>query len=303
MDYTWLWIPATIAAAAAQSGRNIIQSGLTRTLGTLGATQVRFLYGFPFALLFLLVLLGVTGASTPALTAGFLAYAAAGAATQIAATALMLAAMRDRGFVVVTAWIKTEPIQVAVFGLIVLGDPFSWITAAGIVLATLGVVLLSVKPSVVTDLSAGMRPVALGLLAGACFALSAIGFRGAILTLETGSFLMKASWTLTWSLGMQAGALLAWMLIWRRDILQGCLRAWRASIGGGFLGAFASQCWFIGFALTAAANVRTLGLIEVLFALLLAQRLSPHRISRREGVGIATIILGAAIVITAAQSG
>jgi len=202
----------------------------------------------------------------------------------------------------VTAWIKTEPIQVAIFGLIVLGDPFSWVSAIGIILATLGVVLLSVKPAAVTDLSVGVRPVLLGLLAGACFALSAIGFRGAILTLESGSFLLKASWTLTWSLGMQAGVLLAWMLIWRRDILRGCLAAWRASISGGFLGAFASQCWFIGFALTAAANVRTLGLVEVLFALMLSHRLSTHRISRREGLGIAIIVAGAAIVIAVAES-
>ena len=34
----------------------------------------------------------------------------------------------------------------------------------------------------------------------------------------------------------------------------------------GFMGAFASQFWFLAFALTAAANVRTLALVEVLFA-------------------------------------
>lgn len=297
MEYAWFWIPATIAAAAAQAGRNIIQSGLTRSLGTLGATQVRFLYGFPFAVLFLTIILMATGHQTPALNPSFFAYTAAGAATQIAATALMLAAMRDRGFVVVTAWIKTEPIQVAVFGLIVLGDPFSWGTAGGIVLATLGVVMLSFKAAAISDLSTGLRPVLLGLLAGACFALSAIGFRGAILTLEPGHFLVQASWTLTWSLGMQAGVLLLWMLIWRRDVLAGCLGAWRISIGGGFLGAFASQCWFIGFALTAAANVRTLGLIEVLFALLLSQRLFKQRITTREALGIVLILCGAAGVI------
>lgn len=300
MDDTWLWIPVTIVAAAAQSGRNIIQSGLTKTLGTLGATQVRFLYGFPFALLFLAILLAISGQSAPALQPDFFAYAIGGAATQIAATALMLAAMRERGFVVVTAWIKTEPIQVAIFGLIVLGDPFSWVSAIGIVLATLGVVMLSVKPAAAGDLSAGLKPVLLGLLAGACFAFSAVGFRGAILTLDSGSFLLKASWTLTWALGMQAGALLLWMLIWRRDILQGCLGAWRASISGGFLGAFASQCWFVGFALTAAANVRTLGLVEVLFAMMLSHRFSRHRVSLREGLGIAIIVLGAAIVIAVA---
>lgn len=48
--WTWLWIPATIFAAITQVGRNTIQVNLTATLGTMGATQIRFLYGFPFAI-------------------------------------------------------------------------------------------------------------------------------------------------------------------------------------------------------------------------------------------------------------
>jgi len=300
MEYTWLWIPVTLLAAAAQTGRNIIQSGLTQTLGTLGATQVRFLYGLPFGLLFLLIVAGVSGESLPGVNGLFLAYTAVGAAAQIAATALMLAAMRDRGFVVVTAWLKTEPIQVAIFGLLVLGDPFSWLTAAGIVVASLGVVLLSVKPKVVTDFSAGFRPVGLGLLAAACFALSSIGFRGAILALDEGFFLLQASWTLIWALGLQTLALVGWMIVRRRDLLLSCLSAWRVSLGGGFLGALASQCWFIGFALTSAANVRTLGLVEVLFALILSRRMFKQQLTVRQISAIAAILLGATIVMAAA---
>ena len=53
MDLSLLWIPATLAAAAAQTARNATQRRLTETIGTVGATQVRFLYGFPFALAFL----------------------------------------------------------------------------------------------------------------------------------------------------------------------------------------------------------------------------------------------------------
>ncbi|MES2549270.1 MAG: EamA/RhaT family transporter, partial [Pseudomonadota bacterium] len=36
MDF--LWIPVTLAAALAQTGRNATQRGLTERLGTLGAT-------------------------------------------------------------------------------------------------------------------------------------------------------------------------------------------------------------------------------------------------------------------------
>ena len=118
----------------------------------------------------------------------------------------MLAAMRARSFVVVTAWTKTEPIQVALFGFAVLGDPLSTLSALAIALATVGVVFMSGKPS--ADQGAGnVRPAMLGLVSGAFFALSAIGFRGAILSLDSGSFILKASFTLSWSLGAQVCAI------------------------------------------------------------------------------------------------
>ena len=43
----------TLLAAAGQTARNAMQRELTAALGTVGATHVRFLFGFPFALMFL----------------------------------------------------------------------------------------------------------------------------------------------------------------------------------------------------------------------------------------------------------
>src|SRR5215469_7316038 len=60
-DSTWLWAAFTIAAAAAQTVRNAAQRELTGKLGTVGATQVRFLFGCPFAVMFLLAMLGAGG--------------------------------------------------------------------------------------------------------------------------------------------------------------------------------------------------------------------------------------------------
>src|SRR5438045_9281686 len=122
LDPSWLWALFTIIAAAAQTVRNATQRELTATLGTVGATHVRFLFGFPFALIFLASVMIVSGASLPRPGPAFWPWVLAGALAQIAATALMLAAMHGRSFVVVYAFIKTEPIQVALFGLILLGD-------------------------------------------------------------------------------------------------------------------------------------------------------------------------------------
>jgi drug/metabolite transporter (DMT)-like permease len=293
-DWTWLWIPATIFAAAAQAGRNAIQRSLTEQLGTLGATQVRFLYGFPFAVLFTTIALIVTDSVLPKMDLSFVLFVLAGALSQIAATALMLAAMRQRAFVVVTAWTKTEPVQVALFGLVVLGDQISIFAMVAIIIATVGVTIMARKSNTAVPEESSWKPAALGILAGAFFAIAAVTFRGGILALGEAHFFVRASWTLTCGLGLQTMLLAAWMMSFHRDDWIKCLKAWRISIWGGLLGASASQGWFLGFALTAAANVRTLGLIEVLFAQLLSWRVFLSKSSKQESVGILLIVIGVA---------
>jgi drug/metabolite transporter (DMT)-like permease len=117
-----LWAVFTLIAAAAQTTRNAMQRELTAALGTVGATHVRFLFGFPFALLFLAGVLIATGEVLPKPPSVFWPWVIAGAFTQIAATATMLSVMGQRSFVVAYAYIKTEPVHVALFGLIFLGD-------------------------------------------------------------------------------------------------------------------------------------------------------------------------------------
>src|SRR5262245_65784002 len=135
-DSSWLWALFTLIAAAAQTVRNATQRELTAQLGTVGATHVRFLFGFPFALVFLALVLIAAGAELPRPSPIFWPWVIDGALAQIAATALMLAAMNDRSFVVVYAYIKTEPVQVALFGLIVRGAPVTPAMVSGLGIAT-----------------------------------------------------------------------------------------------------------------------------------------------------------------------
>lgn len=294
-DWTWLWVPVTLLAAALQVGRNAVQKGLTQELGTLGATQVRFLFGLPFACIFFLLGWHFTGANWPIIDASFVGFVTLGAVSQIAATAMMLAAMRMRDFVVVTVWIKTEPVQIAIFSVVVLSDPVGLGTALSIVVATLGVVWMAYRPSSAQGKDPGAwKPVALGLASAAGFAVAAVGFRGAILSLPEGNFLVRASWTLVCGLIIQSGILAAW-LSWREpEAWRRCLKAWKVSLWGGFLGAAGSQAWFIGFALTTAANVRTLALVEVFFAHFLSKRVFKGHTSRQEKIGMTLIVIGVA---------
>ena len=142
----WLWAVFTVIAAFMQTLRNAMQRELTGKLGTVGATHVRFLFGFPFVIVFLLGVMLATGASLPRPGLLFWPWAILGAFAQVAATALMLAAMGERSFVVTIAYIKTEPIQVAVFGLLFLGDSLTVPMMTAIIVATSGVVIMSTKP-------------------------------------------------------------------------------------------------------------------------------------------------------------
>ena len=292
-----LWIVATLIAAAAQTARNATQASLTQAIGTLGATQVRFLFGLPFALVFLALVAGLHGQPIPHLTLRALGFTALGALSQIAATALMLNVMKSQSFAVTTAWLKTEPVLVALIAAAVLGDPLTLPMLLAIATASAGVILMSVKPGTTAAMWRDGGPALTGLMAGALFGLSAIGFRGAITALPTGDFLIRATTILALGLTLQATLLALWLLAFDRTALVASFRAWRPSLGAGFLGAFASQFWFIGFSLTSAANVRTLALVEVLIAQAVSRFVFHQRLSTRQMLGMAVIVLGVGLLL------
>src|SRR6476620_4861704 len=207
-----LWAVFTVVAAAAQEERNAAQRQLTVSLGTVGATHVRFLFGLPFGLLFLAIVLVATGQPVPRFTQSSLAWSVAAALAQIAATATLLAAMRERSFVVTTAYAKTEPVQVALFGLVFLGDHVTAGVAAAIVIATAGVLFVS-WPRSNAEEAFTWKPAALGIGSGALFAVAAIGFRGGIRALDEPSFVVAATVILALGLLIQTVALTAYLAI------------------------------------------------------------------------------------------
>lgn len=292
----WLWAVFTVIAAFAQTLRNAMQRELTATLGTVGATHVRFLFGFPFVLISLAGVMLATGTPLPRPGWIFWPWAILGAGAQVAATALMLAAMGERSFVVTIAYIKTEPIQVAVFGLVFLGDIVTLPMMAAIIVATAGVVIMSTKRG---GLIGGVGPTLLGLASGGLFALSAIGYRGGILSLELSNYVMTATFTLAVGIAMQAVLLSIYLGLRRPEVLYAILRAWKPSLSAGFAGAVASQFWFLAFALATAASVRTLALIEVLFAQLIARFAFGQRTSAREAAGMLLVVCGVGLLLWA----
>ncbi|HET9902089.1 MAG TPA: EamA family transporter [Xanthobacteraceae bacterium] len=293
----WLWAVFTLAAAVAQTARNAMQRELTATLGTVGATHVRFLFGFPFALIGIGLAVAATGQALPQPGPAFWPWVLIGAVSQIFATGLMLAAMGERSFVVAIAYTKTEPVQVALFGLLFLGEHVTLPLAVAVIVATAGVMLMSWKRGAAS--AAELRPIALGLGSGAMFALSAIGYRGAIRSLDGAAYFIASSFTLVVALAIQS-ALLSAYLLWReRSVLLAIFRAWRPSMMAGFMGALASEFWFAAFALATAASVRTLALVEVLFAQAVSVLIFRQTVSAREKAGIVLVLVGVILLLWA----
>ncbi|TFZ00350.1 EamA family transporter [Ramlibacter humi] len=299
----WLWIPIVLWAALAQTARNAAQRSLVARAGTLGATLARFLYGVPFAALWIAVLhaLPATAAPIPSFNLPWLLWLLLGAIAQLAATAFLLAAMKQRNFVIGVAYSKTDALQVALFGAVLLREWPAALTLAAMAAATAGVVLLSLPGA-----ERGVRrdwtgSAALwGLASGAGFALSAVGYRGAALSLHGVSPWLSGAWGVLCAQAIQSVLLGGWLALRAPESLRAIAGAWRVSVAAGAAGAIASIGWFTAFALTTAANVRTLGLAEVVFSYLVSHRVLREKLTPRERAGLALVLAGLAAMFAGA---
>jgi drug/metabolite transporter (DMT)-like permease len=294
-----LWVPLTLVAAAAQVLRNGLQSNLTAKIGTLGATQVRFIYGLPFAILFLLAALLIEQTRLPEITHTALGWSLLGAVCQIGGTALMLLVMGQRAFGVAYAYIKTEPVIVALLGVLLLGDHLPLLAWAAVVLVTAGVLIASVRPGEFGQLLGESRMILSGVAAGGLFGLSAIAFRGAAGALPQGDFIIRSLTVLVVAMALQCLLLGLWLALRDRAAFTGSLREWRGSLGAGFTGAVSSAFWFAAFALTAAASVRTFGLIELPMVALFSGRLTGKVVALHEMLGLGIVMLGVGLLLAA----
>ena len=296
----WAWIPLVIWAAFAQTIRNAAQRNLTTATGTLAATLARFLYGLPFALAFLaaVVALGGAPAGLPTASLPYAGWLALGALAQLAATALLLMAMKERNFIVAVTYSKTEVLQVALFGSLFLREVPTWLTVAAMLVATLGVVLLSAPKATAAGVGTGWlnRTALFGVGSGACFALSAVGFRGAALALPGHSPWLVGVWNVVWAQALQTLLLGGYLALRQPASLVAVARAWRLSIVAGMMGAAASIGWFTAGAMRPAADVRTLGLIEVLFSYFISRRVFREPLHTSERIGLALVLIGLVVV-------
>ena len=296
-----LWIAFTLVAAFSQNVRSALQKSLASDLTATGASYVRFLYGLPFAALYLIVLLQVTGETTPQVNTTFVVSVLIGGAAQVVAAVLLVRMFALRVFTVGTTYSKTETVQTALIGFLVLGEVVGPYAFAGILISFIGVIALSVARTAVTPraiLTSLGSPVALmGLGCGAGFAIASVCYRAASLALEDNGFAVSAATTLTAVLIWQTLIMSVWLGLRDRASLKQSYVRWRPALAVGIASVIGSIGWFTAFALENAAYVKALGPVELVFALATSTLIFKEKTNRGELVGIALVVAGLVLII------
>jgi drug/metabolite transporter (DMT)-like permease len=296
-----LWIPITLAAAFFQNLRSALQKHLKGRLSNTGATFSRFAYAAPLALVYVTALAMLSGDELPRPNATFALYAVVGGVAQITATALLLYSFSFRNFAVGTTYSKTETVQTAIFGILILGDPLGLGAVAAILISLAGVMTISVASTrtsvwgLLTSLTE--KPALIGIASGAFFGLSAISYRGASLSLGEHGFLIRAAYTLACVTIFQTLVMALYMRLREPGQVTAVLRAWRVAAWAGVCGMIASAGWFTAMTIQNAAYVRALGQIELLFTFAASIFLFHERPNRLEVTGIVLVVAGILLLL------
>jgi drug/metabolite transporter (DMT)-like permease len=295
------WVPITLGAAASQATRTALQRHLKGRLSTNGASFTRFVFGLPFAVVYLSALLAAEVGTLPAPGPRFWTWVLVAAVSQIVATSLQIYVMAARNFATAVAYTKTEVVQAALFEILFLGAVVTWLGALGIVLATVAVMLMSLvktRDPLRAFLAGLSEPTALiGLAAGGLFGIAAVGFRGASVSLEHPSAFVAAAFTLVIATATQTVIMGAYLAVREAGQLR---RVFVQAPTGALVGvasALGSAGWFTAFTLQIAAYVRTLGLIELVFTLLISLYAFRERPTRAELIGLGLLVVSIALVL------
>lgn len=291
-----MWVPITLLAAAFQTSRTALQHRLRSLLSVSGAGFVRYVYGAPIAGLAVLIA-WLSGVQWPSLAARFWPLILAGGVAQILGTVCLIRAFDARDYAVGTVFSKTEVVQVALFSLVLLGEPLRWGGWLGAGACLVGVAMLATKGRRLTWATVRQPAALYGLAAGGLLGLAAIAIRAATKALAGGPVLVKAIIALAVMNTMQT-IIHGGYLVWREpgQVRLGLVN-WRSSAVVGVLSVCGSAGWALALALENAAKVRTVGQVELLFTFAVSRWWLHDRHARVEYVASALVAAGVITVV------
>ena len=293
------WITITIFGAFFQNLRSSLQKRLNTNLSLVASCSVRFIFALPFALLLFLfyfsnfeILLEIF------LQRNFFYFVFLASLFQIFFTIILLHLFKFSNFVVGTTLSKTEVIQVAIFEYLILKDILNFFEVLGIVIATIGIIIMTIKDQKFFFKNLLSKTTLIGLTSGLFLALSVVFFRAAALSLEnlTSNF-EKALSTIFCGLLIQTLLLLLYLFIFERSEFKKLYNNKLESSLAGFAGFMASISWFYAFTLIQASFVRALGQVELIFSYISSKYLFKEKIKKIEIIGILTFLIGLIILL------
>lgn len=292
-----IWIPITVGAAFFQNVRSLLQRRLSGEISVTAATAARFLFAIPFAVVYLAAVARAVREPIPSASVSFLLWMMVGGIAQIFGTNALLAALKSNNFAVGTAWSKSETVQAALFGALILGESVSALAAFGIVVSLLGLLVMNLRERTDWRALLASNSARWGLLSGATFAIAAVAFRAATLSVDSPSFLVQAAYTLACVTTFQSLVLLVWLRTREPSQINALFSRWRIAVPVGLTGMLASCGWFSAMALTQAAYVRALGQIELLFTFATTLFVFRERLRANEWLGIAFLVAGILVLL------
>ena len=299
-----LWILLTFFAAFFQNLRSALQKHLAIDMGATASAYTRFVYALPFAVIYAAVMFSTQDVALPALNWSFAIYVLTGGTAQILATTLLVKSFQQENFAQGTAFSKTEVLQTALAGFIILDESLTLALIIGILTSLAGVLGLIGYKNIYRTLSANSggsfinASTWLGLAAGAAFAIAAVAYRGASLALpEYLPTMLRAAATLASVLLFQTLIMGSYLFFSDLPRLSSVFSQWKSGLAVGVSGMLASVGWFSALAMQGAAHVRALGQFELVFAVLTSILIFKERIRPSEILGIILLSAGILVII------
>ena len=299
------WIAIVLVSAGLQTARNAGQKHLGGRMSALSAAWVRFGYGLPFAVLYLVWAVSWFELDIPELGPDFLIPSAVAACLQVVGTALLIFLFRLRNFAIGSTYVRSEAMIAAILGTAFFGETVGLVGWIAIILSVAGVVMISLVRSgiggtaligSVFNLSAGV-----GLTAGLAYALGSFFIRQASLSFGHPNFALTASVTLVTVITIQTVTLGLFILVTRPRDFVAIAKLWKPGLFVGVTSAFGSMGWFTAMTIQKVSYVKALAQIEFIFALAVSILFFRERSTRNEMFGMALVAIGIVVLVLFAK--
>jgi drug/metabolite transporter (DMT)-like permease len=295
-----LWILFTILATFFQTFRNIEQKHLGKKIDALSASWSRFILPFPLAIITVFY-------TAKNINHDFLIACLICSTLQILGNVLMIKTLQYRNFSIGVAFCKTEALQSVMIGFLIFNQFVSNFSVISIFIATFGVILISnlkFKNGFKGFISSLKSPATgFGLMSGFCFSITGFNIKNATIALfENGFNQIQAGFiTLFWIIFLQNFCFAIIKTLqqrFKKDLklifnLENKIGFYKTAIFS-FCG---SIFWFLAYSYGEVILVKTLGQIELVFALLVSQFYFKEKHHLKEIIGIFLIITGIILVL------